>query len=125
MQKVSIILTAFGVTAWFPYLYFVVIKQQNPSLFPYLGVHLTGVVGGAIIRKNLKNSSVGSPKKRSSLSIMSIALITVGVAVWTPYLYMKYIQGHNPGLLPYLPVHLTGVIGGGVLMIVNWNIKKD
>lgn len=124
MKNISILLTIMGVSAWFPYLYLVVIKQQNPSLFPFLGVHLTGVVGGAILRNKLKNKTTESSEKNSVISIISKAMIAVGVAVWSPYLYMKYIQGFQPGLLPYLPIHLTGVIGGGILLIVSWNLKK-
>lgn len=42
-------------------------------------------------------------------------LIWMGVLAWAPYILLKYIIGGEVVMLPFLVVHLTGVLGGGYL----------
>lgn len=41
-------------------------------------------------------------------------LITLGVLAWLPYFYLL-ASGQTPSILPFLAVHLSGVLGGGYL----------
>jgi hypothetical protein len=42
-------------------------------------------------------------------------LIWVGVLAWVPYMVLKYYLGHDVSPLPFLTVHLLGVIPGAYL----------
>lgn len=44
----------------------------------------------------------------------STTLITIGVLAWVPYFYLL-AGGGRPSLLPYLALHLTGVLSGAWL----------
>lgn len=50
-------------------------------------------------------------------------LILLGVAAWLPYFYLKYIENVEVGMLPFLAVHLSGVIPGS-LLFRHKQIKK-
>lgn len=42
-------------------------------------------------------------------------LIWMGVLAWVPYFFVKVILGGEVQILPFLVIHLTGVLGGGFL----------
>ncbi|MBI2847091.1 MAG: hypothetical protein HYX82_04330 [Chloroflexi bacterium] len=42
-------------------------------------------------------------------------LIFVGVLAWVPYAILKWMMGLHPPVLPFLAVHLSGVIPGFIL----------
>ncbi len=48
------------------------------------------------------------------------ALITVGVLAWVPYFALQFFTELEPPMLPFLIVHLIGVIGGGWLSGGGW-----
>jgi len=56
-------------------------------------------------------------------------LIWMGVLAWMPYFYLKLIAGTQPPLLPFLIVHLIGVLGGGALKgrrwLRTWRTRED
>lgn len=111
-KKIGFILTLIGVLAWVPFLYLVA-NGQEPSIFPYLTAHLTGVVGGSQLRRS------ASPRKkvRSRRQVAGRVLILLGVFAWAPYLYQKEILGQSIEMAPYLTAHLTGVLGGIALLL--------
>ena len=45
-------------------------------------------------------------------------LILLGVLAWLPYLYLL-ANGNTPSILPFLALHLSGVLGGGYLRSKN------
>ncbi len=42
-------------------------------------------------------------------------LIWIGVLAWIPYVVLKYLAGMHLSVVPFLAVHLLGVIPGSVL----------
>ena len=42
-------------------------------------------------------------------------LIALGVAAWVPYAVLKYLLGYDIPVLPFLVLHLCGVLPGGYL----------
>jgi hypothetical protein len=114
------ILIIMGVLAWGPFLYLVATGQE-PSIFPYLTVHLIGVIGGSQLRRK----SSPSTKKRNRRQVAGRILIILGVFAWAPYLYQKEILSQSVEIAPYLTAHLIGVLGGialllSVLLSQNW-----
>ena len=47
-------------------------------------------------------------------------LIWIGILAWVPYFYLKVIAQGHPPLLPFLIVHLIGVLSGGALRGRQW-----
>ena len=111
-RKLGNILTLLGVLAWVPFLYLVFIGQQ-PSIFPFLTVHLSGVIIGSQLRRG----SSSAKKVRSRRQLIGRILIVLGVFAWAPYLYQKVILSQSIEMAPFLTVHLIGVLGGIVLLL--------
>lgn len=106
------ILTILGALAWVPFLYLVA-NGQEPSIFPYLTVHLIGVIGGSQLRRG----SSPSTKRRYRRQVAGRILIILGVFAWAPYIYQKEILSQSIEMAPYLTVHLIGVLGGIALLL--------
>lgn len=111
-KKIGNILTLLGVLAWVPFLYLIAMGQE-PSIFPFLIVHLSGVLIGSQLRR----SASPSRGKLSRRQLTGRILIVIGVFAWAPYLYQKEILGQSIEITPYLTVHLIGVLGGIALML--------
>ena len=111
-KKIGNLLTLIGVLAWVPFLY-LVINGQKPSIFPFLIVHLSGVLIGSQLRRDASPSKVKLTRHQQVGRI----LIILGVFAWAPYLYQKEILGQSIAINPYLVAHLTGVLGGIALML--------
>jgi hypothetical protein len=106
------LLIVLGVLAWVPFLYLVATGRE-PSIFPYLTVHLIGVIGGSQLRRK----SSPSEKKRYRRQVAGRILILLGVFAWAPYLYQKNILAQSVEMAPFLTVHLFGVLGGIALLL--------
>lgn len=111
-KKIGNLLTLLGVLAWVPFLYLVVTGQE-PSIFPFLIVHLSGVLIGSQLRR----SASPSRGKLSRRQLIGRIMIILGVIAWAPYLYQKEILGQPIEIAPYLTAHFTGVLGGIALML--------
>jgi peptidoglycan/LPS O-acetylase OafA/YrhL len=111
-KKIGNLLTLLGVLAWVPFLYLIAIGQE-PSIFPFLIVHLTGVLIGSQLRR----SASPSRGKLSRRQLIGRIMIILGVIAWAPYLYQKELLSQPIEITPYLTVHLTGVLGGIALML--------
>ncbi len=96
-----------GVAAWLPYFYFLGIGR-NVSIFPFLAVHLLGVIAGVRLRSK---SEPGTPAN-AGLRLASRILITLGVLAWVPYFYLTQVQNIETAVAPFLLAHLTGVLSG-------------
>jgi hypothetical protein len=113
LKKIGTILLVFGILAWAPFLVRVA-GGQEPSIYPYLAVHLTGVIGGSRIRARFNpDGRVERPRRQ----IIGRILIILGVLAWAPYIYQKDILDRSIEMAPYLRVHLTGVLGGIALLL--------
>ena len=104
-----------GVLAWGPFIYLLA-NQQAPSIFPFLGAHLAGVLGGAALRASAdRMEGVTRTKHGQIRRTVGIVMIYLGVLAWAPYFYLSKIVGQPVELGPFLAVHLTGVLGGGAV----------
>jgi hypothetical protein len=111
-RKIGNFLTLLGVLAWVPFL-FLIVRGQEPSIFPFLLVHLSGVLIGSQLRRGASPSR----GKLSRRQLIGRIMIILGVFAWAPYIYQKEILGQSIEIAPYLTVHLTGVLGGIALML--------
>ena len=112
-----------GVLTWIPYILLRVIGQ-NTSPFWFLPFHLMGVVGGSRLRSNArKELGISSAKKNPFRSVGHI-MIWVGVSVWVPYFYMKLVMHAPVAVMNYLPYHLTGVLGGVLMLGIGWWVDR-
>lgn len=51
-------------------------------------------------------------------------LIWFGVLAWIPYAWLKYLHHADPAPLPFLTLHLAGVIPGVVLARWPWKDRS-
>jgi hypothetical protein len=115
-KLISNVLITLGVLAWVPFI-FLVATGTDVSIFPFLGAHLTGVLGGSWLRSTVKDGSEDSAEKNfgRKRKIVSYVLIYLGVLAWTPYFYFKYGLKEVVDITPFLTAHLTGVLSGSAL----------
>lgn len=60
------------------------------------------------------------PEKVLTKTRLGRLLITMGVLAWVPYFGLQFFTDLEPPMLPFLVVHLIGVIGGGWLSGSGW-----
>ena len=106
-----------GVLAWVPF--FILIGNGGQvSVFPFLGAHLAGVLGGGWLR-NTADRLEGLDKIESQRGrrrkLISKIMIYLGVLAWAPYFYFERVLGQDLDIGPFLAVHLTGILGGAAL----------
>ena len=106
-----------GVLAWAPFLYLVA-QRQSVSIFPYLTMHLVGVLGGAWLRNSadrLEGQGQVQPTRGRRRLLLSKVMIYLGVLAWAPYFYFTRVLGQDLEMDPFLAAHLTGVLGGAAV----------
>lgn len=108
------VLIGIGVLAWVPYFY-LLITGGSPSIFPYLAVHLAGVLSGAWLRRRARPEKANRAGSRRQT--VARILIILGVLAWAPYFYLNEVAMRPQPLGPYLAAHLTGVLGGAALRL--------
>ena len=113
-QKLGTIFIWMGVAAWLPFLYLLAVGQ-HPSIYPFLIVHLVGILGGSRVKALAKKDK--TPHKRHKRQVIGRIMIILGVLVWLPYLYQKEFLDMTVEIRPYLSVHLFGVLGGIALLV--------
>jgi hypothetical protein len=104
-----------GVLAWLPFFYLLSVGREV-SIFPFLALHLTGVLGGSWLRNqtNKQQDAVqGAHGRRRKM--LGKVLIYLGVLAWAPYFYLTRMLGQAVEIDPFLIAHLTGVLGGAAL----------
>jgi hypothetical protein len=121
--RLGTILIWLGVFTWIPFIFLKVIGENPPFLF-FLPFHLLGVIGGARLRSIARKELGLMPTKMNYLTLAGHFLIFLGILVWAPYLYLKLVVGQSVEVMSYLPYHLTGVLGGASLHILNYFIER-
>lgn len=112
-----------GVLTWLP---FIVLRfaGEKPSLFWYLPFHLLGVIGGSRLRAYARRE-MGMPlPQKSRLQMLGHGLVFAGILVWSPYFYMKFVAQQPVDAMDYLPYHLTGVLSGIGLLMLNYLLGR-
>ncbi|MBI3151373.1 MAG: hypothetical protein HYZ21_04530 [Chloroflexi bacterium] len=121
--RLGIVLIWLGVLTWLPFIV-LRIAGEKPSLFLYLPVHLLGVIGGSRLRSAARKEMDLLPAKKSLLQILGHGMIFLGILTWAPYFYLKLATTQPVDVMNYLPYHLTGVLGGIILLVINFLIFK-
>lgn len=121
--RLGTILIWLGVFTWAPFL-FLKAMGEDPSFLLFLPFHLLGVIGGARLRSMARKELGLIPNKKSYLTLAGHLMIILGILVWVPYLYLKLVMGQSVEVLSYLPYHLSGVLGGVSLYILNYFIGR-
>lgn len=111
-RKVATVLLILGVSAWVPFLLLVALGRE-PSIYPFLAVHLTGVIGGSRLRARSRPAGE-RPSQRQTWGRL---LIILGVLAWAPWFYQTDLLGRELEIAPYLAFHLTGVLSGLALLL--------
>jgi uncharacterized membrane protein len=122
-RTIGTIIIWLGLLVWLPFIV-LVSSQQAVSIFPFLALHLSGVLGGWWLRQSADRfdgiEQTTSTKGRRR-KIASRVLIYLGVLAWVPYLYLDKIVGQETAIGPFLATHLTGVLSGVALRLsVEW-----
>ena len=112
-----------GVLTWLPFIV-LRIAGEKPSLFLYLPLHLLGVVGGSRLRAIARKEMGTLPPKKNLLQVLGHGMIFAGILVWTPYFYFKFAAHQPVDVANFLPYHLTGVLGGIALLVINMLLIK-
>lgn len=111
-RKVATVLLILGVSAWVPFLLLVALGRE-PSIYPFLAVHLTGVIGGSRLRARSRPAGERPPQRQT----WGRLLIILGVLAWAPWFYQTDLLGRDLEIAPYLALHLTGVLSGLALLL--------
>jgi len=112
-----------GVLTWAPYI-LLRLTGQDTSPFLFLPFHLVGVVGGSRLRLCARKEMGISKAKKNLFRVIGHMMVWVGVSVWVPYFYMKLIMHAPVVVMNYLPYHLTGVLGGVLMLIIGWWVDR-
>jgi hypothetical protein len=112
-----------GVLTWAPFIFLRAVGEK-PSFLLFLPFHLVGVIGGSGLRSMARRELGMSPPKKSVLPVAGHLMILLGILVWAPYLYLKAVMGQSVEVMNFLPFHLTGVVGGVALHLLNYGIER-
>ena len=55
--------------------------------------------------------------KNSQLSLVSNVFLIIGAAAWLPYFYVHYYYQLDVAHLPFLSLHITGMLSGGLIKL--------
>lgn len=121
--RLGMILVWLGVLTWAPFIFLRAIGE-SPSFLVFLPFHLIGVIGGSRLRSAARKELGMPPSKKNVLNMAGHAMILLGILVWVPYLYLKLVMGQSVEVMNFLPFHLTGVLGGVLLHLLSYIIRR-
>jgi hypothetical protein len=121
--RLGIILVWLGVLSWVPFIFLRAIGER-PSFVVFLPFHLLGVIGGSRLRSAAQKELGLLPPKKSVLHMAGHGMIVLGILVWAPYLFLKLVMGQPVEVMNFLPFHLTGVLGGVLLHLLSYVIRR-
>ena len=108
-----------GVLTWLPFIV-LRIAGEKPLLFWYLPFHLAGVIGGSRLRAYARREMEMPKPQKNRMQTIGHGLIFAGILVWAPYFYLKFVAQQSVDVMDYLPYHLTGVLSGIGLLMLNY-----
>jgi hypothetical protein len=115
--KYSRILIILGVLAWLPYIIARLLKVDL-SAIPFLILHLIGVLGGVLLRRNTEAGTNGEASRQIIfLKKFSTVILILGVSVWGVYFGLQWITGVSREVTPFLIAHLSGVLTGAAIKL--------
>ena len=113
------ILVWLGVLTWAPFIFLRAVGEKPPFLL-FLPFHLLGVIGGSRLRSIARKELGMSPTKKNLLHTAGHGMILLGILVWAPYVYLKVAMRQPVEVMDFLPFHLTGVLSGVCLHVLNY-----
>ncbi|HBX68474.1 MAG TPA: hypothetical protein DEH25_03570 [Chloroflexi bacterium] len=108
-----------GVLAWVPFI-ILRVAGQKPSLYLFLPFHLLGVIGGPRLRAMARKEMGAAPPQKSKLYAIGQILVLGAILVWMPYFYLTLIAKAPVEVSQFLPFHLTGLLSGLGLLLVDF-----
>jgi hypothetical protein len=113
-----------GVLTWIP---FIILRTlgQKPSLFWFLPFHLIGVVGGSRLKAAVRREMGAPPTKKTLLRTVGHILVFTGIMVWVVYFSLKLIFHLPVEVGQFLPYHLTAMLSGIVILLVNFLVNRQ
>ena len=121
--KYSNILIWIGVLAWVPYIAARLV-QIDLSGIPFLIVHLIGVLGGIILRRQALAGAAPPSEKIKRLKTISTILLVIGVSVWGVYFGLEWLTGIEREITPFLITHLSFVLTGAGIKIYIFTSRR-
>jgi hypothetical protein len=123
--RVGTVLLWLGILTWVPFIILRLVGEK-PSLLWFLPFHLLGVIGGSRLRAIARKEMDLPPGKTNLLRVIAHGLIYAGILVWAPYFYLKATTQVPVEVMNFLPYHLTGVLTGITLLVINfWMTRKE
>lgn len=121
--RLGTILIWLGVFTWAPFIFLKAIGE-TPAFMLFLPFHLVGVIGGSRLRSMARRDLGMLPAKKNILHTAGHILILLGILVWAPYLYLKLALGQPVEVMDFLPIHLTGVLGGVLMHLIAYVMER-
>ena len=121
--RLGTVLLWLGVLTWVPFIILRVVGEK-PSLLWFLPFHLLGVIGGSRLRAIARKEMNLPPGETSPLRVIAHGLIYAGILVWAPYFYLKATTQAPVEVMNFLPYHLTGVLTGIALLVINFLVTR-
>jgi hypothetical protein len=121
--RLGLVLIWLGVLTWLPFI-MLRLAGQKPSFFWYLPVHLAGVIGGSRLRVLARKEMNLTVPEKNVLQMLGQGMIVSGILVWAPYFYLKAGIHQPVEVMDFLPYHLTGVLGGVILLGISYLISQ-
>jgi len=121
--KYSNIFIWIGVLAWVPYIA-ARIAQIDISGIPFLIVHLIGVLGGIVLRRQAAEGAAPPSERIQRFKMISTVLLVIGVSVWAVYFGLEWITGLEREVTPFLITHLSFVLTGAGTKMYIFTSKK-
>ena len=112
-----------GVLAWVPFI-LLHLAGGDPPLLWFLPFHLLGVVGGSRLRGSARREMGAFAPKANLMRTVGKLLISIGILVWIPYLYLDLVAQIPVDVSRFLPFHLAGVLGGLAILLVNYLLNQ-
>lgn len=115
-NRLGNILILAGVLAWLPYIaYHIFFGSVTPA--PFLLVHLTGVVGGSVLRRSAASGQAPLPHSLQRIRMISTILLVTGVLVWVVYFSLTLAAGMDLPVKWFVALHLVFILSGASMKI--------
>ena len=113
-----------GVLTWLPFI-LLRFTGEKPNIFWFLPFHLLGVLGGSRLKASARRDLGNAALKKTRLRTLGHILIFTGIMVWMIYFFLKLVAHVPVEVGQFLPYHLTAMLGGVVVLLVNfWHERQ-
>jgi len=122
--RLANVLIWLGVLTWAPFILLRFAGEQ-PNIFWFLPFHLLGVIGGARLKAAARRDLGEAIPQKTYLRSLGHILIFTGIMVWVIYFFLKLIAQQPVEVGQFLPFHLTAMLSGVAVLLVNfWRERR-